>query len=219
MAAVRHENRVAAGEAEIGGEGSALVAALFLDDLDEQHLAALDDVLDLVLATKGHALGAGFIHFLRAAATLALAAATATARAGLGLRAVVLALFIVVAIVRIVVVSAVEMAFLDRGDLVLVGRVHFFEAVFGEVFRKRFGAFVLGVVFFSRKFAALFFFGAKALLFLGSFRFGGKQRGAVFLGNLVIVGVDFAEGEEAVTVAAEIDECRLQRGFDPRDLG
>jgi len=37
--------------------------------------------------------------------------------------------------------------------------------------------------------------------------------------NLVIVGMDFAEGEKAVAVAAVIDEGRLQRRLDPRDLG
>ena len=47
---VRHQHRVAAGERKIGGEGRALVAALLLDDLDEKHLAALDHLLDLVLA-------------------------------------------------------------------------------------------------------------------------------------------------------------------------
>jgi hypothetical protein len=31
--------------------------------------------------------------------------------------------------------------------------------------------------------------------------------------------MDFAEGEEAVTIAAIFDEGGLQRGFDPRDLG
>jgi hypothetical protein len=38
-------------------------------------------------------------------------------------------------------------------------------------------------------------------------------------GNLVIVGMNFAEGEKTVTVAAIFDEGRLQRRFDPRDLG
>ena len=37
--------------------------------------------------------------------------------------------------------------------------------------------------------------------------------------DLVIVGMDFAEGEEAVAIAAIFDEGRLQRRFDPRDLG
>jgi hypothetical protein len=38
-------------------------------------------------------------------------------------------------------------------------------------------------------------------------------------GNLVIVWMNFAEGEKTVTVAAIFDEGRLQRRFDPRDLG
>ncbi|MGY8705239.1 hypothetical protein RAD16_05780 [Bradyrhizobium sp. 18BD] len=37
--------------------------------------------------------------------------------------------------------------------------------------------------------------------------------------NLVVVGMDFAEGEEAVAVAAIFDESGLERGFDPGDLG
>jgi hypothetical protein len=37
-------------------------------------------------------------------------------------------------------------------------------------------------------------------------------------GDLVIVGMDFAEGEEAVAVAAIFDEGRLQRRLYPRDL-
>ena len=38
-------------------------------------------------------------------------------------------------------------------------------------------------------------------------------------GNLVVVGVDFAERQEAVAIAAVFDERRLQAGFDPDDLG
>src|SRR5581483_6080522 len=37
--------------------------------------------------------------------------------------------------------------------------------------------------------------------------------------DLIIVGMDFAEGEEAVAIAAILDEGRLQRRFDARDLG
>jgi len=37
--------------------------------------------------------------------------------------------------------------------------------------------------------------------------------------DLVIVGVDFAEGQEAVAVAAIFDEGRLQRRLYPRDFG
>ena len=36
-----------------------------------------------------------------------------------------------------------------------------------------------------------------------------EQRLAVLARDLVIIGMDFAEGEEAVTIAAEVDECRL----------
>ena len=37
--------------------------------------------------------------------------------------------------------------------------------------------------------------------------------------NLVIIGMDFAEGQEAVAVAAIFNEGRLQRRFYPRNLG
>ena len=50
LAGVGHQHRIAAGEREIGGQRRALVAALFLDDLDQDDLAALDHFLDLVLA-------------------------------------------------------------------------------------------------------------------------------------------------------------------------
>src|SRR5690606_36632085 len=36
----------------VGGQGGALVATLFLDDLDQDDLAALDHLLDLVLAAR-----------------------------------------------------------------------------------------------------------------------------------------------------------------------
>ena len=49
---VGHQHAVAAGQRQVGGEGGALVAALFLDDLHQQDLPALDDFLDLVLADR-----------------------------------------------------------------------------------------------------------------------------------------------------------------------
>ena len=45
------------------------------------------------------------------------------------------------------------------------------------------------------------------------------QRLAIGNGDLVVVGMDFAEGQEAVTVSTVVDEGRLQRWFDPGDLG
>ena len=53
----------------------------------------------------------------------------------------------------------------------------------------------------------------------GMFGLFAKQRLAIFLRNLVIVGVDFAEGQEAVAIAAIFDERRLQRRFDAGYLG
>ncbi len=56
------------------------------------------------------------------------------------------------------------------------------------------------------------------LLVLVRLRFVLEQCLPVGDGNLVIVGMDFGEGEEPVPVAAIIDERRLQRRFDARDF-
>ena len=45
-----------------------------------------------------------------------------------------------------------------------------------------------------------------------------EQRLTVVHRDLIIVRMDFAEGQEAVAVAAEIDEGRLQGRFHPRDF-
>ncbi|GAB9143170.1 MULTISPECIES: hypothetical protein [Bradyrhizobium] len=58
------------------------------------------------------------------------------------------------------------------------------------------------------------FLGFAMGLFLGL-----DQRLPVGNRDLVVVGMDFAEGEEAVAVAAIFDERGLERGFDPGDLG
>ncbi|WP_271602881.1 hypothetical protein [Bradyrhizobium sp. CCBAU 45384] len=60
---------------------------------------------------------------------------------------------------------------------------------------------------------------ALLLGFAMSLLFGLDQRLPVGNRDLVIVGMDFAEGEEAVAVAAIFDEGGLERGFDPGDLG
>src|SRR3546814_12135880 len=46
----------------------------------------------------------------------------------------------------------------------------------------------------------------QRLLFGGVFRLFAQQRVPVFLRDLIIIGVDFRKGEEAVAVAAIIDE-------------
>ena len=51
------------------------------------------------------------------------------------------------------------------------------------------------------------------------FRRLGVKRLPVFDRDLVVVGVDFVEGQEAVAIAAIVDECRLERGLHAHDLG
>ena len=55
-------------------------------------------------------------------------------------------------------------------------------------------------------------------LAMGAF-VGLDQRLTVGDRNLIIVGMDFAEGQEAMAIAAIFDEGRLQRRFYARDLG
>jgi hypothetical protein len=45
-----------------------------------------------------------------------------------------------------------------------------------------------------------------------------KQSQAIGNRDLVIVGMNFVEGEETMTVAAIFDKRRLKRGFDTRDF-
>ncbi len=47
---------------------------------------------------------------------------------------------------------------------------------------------------------------------------GFDQRLTIGDGDLIVIGMNFAEGEKAVAVAAIFDEGGLQRRFDPRDL-
>ena len=48
--------------------------------------------------------------------------------------------------------------------------------------------------------------------------FVAQQRFAVGDRDLIVVGVDFREGEETVSVAAILDECGLERGLHTRHL-
>ena len=54
--------------------------------------------------------------------------------------------------------------------------------------------------------------------------YGGNRHGflafsEILPGDLVIIGVDLAEGQETVAVAAIVDKRRLQGRFDPGHLG
>jgi len=61
--------------------------------------------------------------------------------------------------------------------------------------------------------------GAQGGFFFGMGGFFSQQGFAVFLRDLVIVRMDFAECQEAVAIAAKIHESRLQRRFDAGNLG
>src|SRR5690606_3305998 len=132
LAGVRHQHAVAAGQRQPGGQGRALGAALVLDDLHEQDLAALDDVLDLVAAHQ-----------------------------------------------------AALQAF-------LVGQL----------------AVGIGVVGFT----------AQIVFVRVVVRFG-HDGFAVGDGDLIVIRVDFVEGQEAVAIAAVFDEGGLQAGLYAGDLG
>ena len=53
----------------------------------------------------------------------------------------------------------------------------------------------------------------------GKLRLLGQERLLIGDGNLIVIGMDFAEGEESVALAAEIDEHGLERRFYPDDFG
>ena len=181
MRRVGHQHAIAAGEAEIGGEGRALVAALFLHDLNEQHLAAPDHVLDLVAAAQ----------------ILALAAQ------GLG---------------RALLGGALGLLRRGRRGVVAFAGLFAFIAVGGQRFgldRLFLGLDIVAVVIV----VALIFGGAQALFLGGVLGLFTQKRLAILLGDLVIIGVDLAEGQEAVAVAAIIDKRRLERGLHARHLG
>ena len=64
---IGHQHGIAAGQRQIGGQRGALVAALFLDDLHQHDLAALDDFLDLVLTARTEGALRHFFHDVVAA--------------------------------------------------------------------------------------------------------------------------------------------------------
>jgi len=210
MRAVGHEHAITAREREIGGQRGTLVAALFLDDLHQHDLAALDDVLDLVAAAQRHAAGARLVAGLGLAAT-AIATTATTAIAAI---AVILARFFG---------FAFALAFVAVGIAVIVARKRLgADRLFVGLDQALVRQSVVIAAFFATAAGGVIF------LFLGGECFSlfarvaglfGKQRDLVLARDLVIVGMDFREGEKAMPVAAIIDESRLQRGFYASNLG
>jgi hypothetical protein len=64
---IRHQDRIAAGQRQIGGQRRALAAALFLDNLHQHDLAPLDDFLNLVLPARTEGTFGHFFHHVVAA--------------------------------------------------------------------------------------------------------------------------------------------------------
>jgi hypothetical protein len=117
---------------------------------------------------------------------------------------------IVAVITGAILVAVLDVAAFDDGDVVLLAGVDFLDP--GVIV-------VIVLVRVIEVFVLVVLGGAQGGLF---FRVGllfGEQPFAILLGDLVVVGVDFPEGEEAVAIAAEVDERRLERRFDPRNLG
>ena len=215
MAGIGHQHAIAARQAEIGGESRTLVAALFLHDLNQQHLTTMDHVLNLVAAAQSHTLGAQFFGFLgvggiapalTAPATAATLAAFFAFRCFFGFMIAVEAVF--------------DMTGLDRGHAALFRRVHLDQrtGVLDAAAREIVGQTFAQIVVADEIFLTL---GHRAQggFFLGMGGLFGQQCLAVFLGDLVIIGVDFGKGEEAVAVAPEIDKSGLKRRLDARHLG
>ena len=65
-------------------------------------------------------------------------------------------------------------------------------------------------------FATLFGFDVLIVILFSSLGLGAQERLTVGHRDLIVVGMDFAEGQETVTVAAILDEGGLKRRFDAR---
>jgi hypothetical protein len=170
VAGVGHQHAIAPGERQIGGQCGALIAPLFLDDLDEQHLPALDHVLDLVTAAERLALlpqlvSGGFID-----------------RRAIRFRPGVRGVLVLVLFAAAVVIPRVIIVGFDRFILVELC-------------------------------------GAQALFLGRVFGLLAEQSIAIGLGDLIVIGMDFREGQEAVAVAAIVHERRLERWLYAGDLG
>src|SRR6185312_10107460 len=98
-AGVGHQHAVAAGQRQVGGERRALVAALFLDDLNQQDLPALDDFLDLVAAQRARTAALSVVSLVPAKVVDRPAFAISSAPVGAAISASALFLMIGVAVV------------------------------------------------------------------------------------------------------------------------
>ena len=235
---VGHQYAIATGQRQECCQSRAFVAALFLDHLHQHDLAALHDFLNLVVAEVDALLARFglFAHFF-----MRVASARRLHRM-VGLDAVFVVLVLILALgrgfgvffvrsrfdglCRLVILCSVSLGFRLDLRFVGVGLVCFFAFVhgFGRDGGDRIGGgcglrrhlfFVAIILAVALGFGVLGVF-----FFLRLARLGGlmlQQRLAVCHRDLIVVGVNFAEREKTVTVAAIFDEGRLQRGLYARD--
>ena len=276
---VGHQHRVAAGEREVSRQRGALVAALLLDHLHEDDLAALDDFLNLVDApvaartVRDFLFRIGGTYRLHVADVLGLGhlddalvfdeAMGRRSIARLGCVRLMLVIGRGLGLWRLCRLGCHDDGLTDdrlgRGSFRyrLMGGIEIGAAVDGGRIRlgrlrARFGIYrrdsrlrarvdrvvmaarpaigamaavvaILAVLLVMVFLAALGKSVVGLLLGLGLCFLGlglfAQQRLPVGDGNLVVVGMDFVEGEEAVAVSAVVDERRLQGRLDAGDLG
>ena len=235
---VGHQDAVASGEGDVTGQSGPLVAALFLDHLDQDDLVPLDDFLDLV-APRPAAPRPGFGGAVAVAVT-ALAPPAAPARgrealppgpifAVLGLGSVFrplggggVGLRLAVCLRRIRRIQRILRSTGVRGRDIRYRRA----GVLGDrgvgLVLDRFGFIAIrpvGVGHLLHRAVDLVDQRLGDELVPALRVLGGDQRFAVLDRDLEVVGVNVVERQEAMPVAAEIDECRLQGRLDPGDFG
>ena len=240
---VGHQNAIAARQRQIGGQRRALVAALFLDDLDQHDLPDLDHFLNLVLARArlagvadlfGHILvGDGFDLVIRVAgmvhgavgplailgAILGGTACPAVARPF----AMIVVMPVIVIVVMPLIVGVVMIMSRRLGPRLLDQRIRANRLVLAQIDDIH-AADLFGL---DRIALGRFGLGARpaagtAVLFLFLRAVIGalllEQRLTIRDRDLVVIRVNLCKGKEPVPVPAVIDKGRLKRRFDPCDL-
>ena len=227
---IGHQHREAAGEREIGGQRRTFIAALLLDHLDQHDLAAVDDLLDFVVAQETLALAA----LTRFRGVIAVAADVFRRRRGLGLclddvdAFDLFHLFGRLGRVFGGLRGGIAEAFCGLGIFNL-GLRRLVGCGFGQGvslarrFRRRRSLYFDGLDF--KRLRGFYGWRRRLAVILVGFVRGGVRRLLrqqplpVRDRDLVIIRMNFAKGEETVPVAAIFDKRRLQAGFDPDNLG
>ena len=229
---VGHQHAIAARQRQVGRQRRTLVAALLLDHLHQKDLAHLDDFLDLVAARARLARRADVLDVILVGDRFDGLVAGGGVLGAIPLADVVLALVLVLgrfgrfglvggfldrslghglhrrqALRHLLAVRGVER--LHAGDFHGVHGIPGPDAL-GLGLPARTcpaGSLGLGVLFLVPRALGL----GIGALFL-------HQCLAVGDGDLVVIGMDLRERQEAVAVSAVVDESGLERRLDPRDF-